>query len=639
MTITTLRPNGDVLSNAPFSVNGASTRWQAVSDNSDSSFVVGTVQQGYFRVSLGNLSALSAGQRIKSLTVRQRNSHSVAGGGTETMHNTIYDDSNTSLGTVGSSYFTRGTQTITTFAGNPAYSAPGGRAWSAGIVNLIGLQTSYFLANDGSGNFGRVYELYIDVDINQQPIVSGTPTVVTVANNAQPTVKWVYEDDDGDPQTAWQVKIFDSSTYGSANFDPDTSIPAWDSNQNSGANTSAIVGATTQAYLLNGVTYKAYVKLAQSWPGPQGNLWWSDWKPSGTFSVTYTVPYTPTITASLLQDKHTYQALLTTTATVNLLTSDNASFESTVGSWTADSNMSAPARSTVNPLDGLADMLLNSTAAGTMVARCSLVGDTPTVHPGTTYTVLASFRSLVSARSCAVGVRWLNASNGTISTQFGSTVTDGTGGYIQASFTGVAPALSVTALVVIEVLSTGAANEQHRVDQVSLAVGSSTSWTPGGYTGMQDVIIERGEFLDNQRGPADNWAHIQIASGGSLTHNVNDGFNPPAGDSFTWQYCNLSLSTGGTPPGMLRWFTQTAATSNMGIAGSVNSDTTQWRFPVVAGQIHTLSMWAWTESGTFTTTPRILWKDSSETTTTTSVGSPVTLTTTPQRIVFSVAAP
>jgi hypothetical protein len=638
MTIQTLRPNGDVLTSGTgaWAITGAATRWQAVSDNSDASFVACTVQKGYFRVSLGNMTTPTATQRIRSVTVRQRNGHSAAGGGSQTSHCLVYNDAQPTLPPVGSSYFTRTTTSAVTQTGVTAYTAPGGTAWSSGVVNVIGLQTSAFLATDGSGTFMRVYELYADVDVNEQPTVSGV-TVTTFSNNAQPNVAWTYADTDGDPQTAFNVKIFDSATYGSANFDPESSAAAWDSTQITGGDQNATVGASPRSYLQNGVTYKAYVKVAHAWPGPEGALWWSTWVASSSFSVTFTIPYTPTLSASLLQDRHSYQALLTTTAPINLLTADNSSFETTVGTWAADTNMGTPTRSLTNPLDGLADMLLSSTAGGTMIAKCNLVGDTPNVSPGVTYTALASFRAAVSARSVAVGIRWLNVAGGVISTTFGSTATDGTGGYVQASYTVAAPALAATAIVVVEVLSTGGAAEQHRVDQVSLAVGSSTSWTPGGFTGAQDVIIERGEFCDNARGPAVNWAHQQIASGGSLYQNTN-GFTPPSTDSVTWEYCDKSISDY-TPSGMIRWFTQTASTNNVGIAGSAFSDTTQWRFPVVASSTHTLSLWAWVDSGTFATTPRILWKDSSETTTTTSTGSPVTLTTTPQRITFSVAAP
>jgi hypothetical protein len=521
---------------------------------------------------------------------------------------------------------------------------PGGRAWTEAEVNATGSWTQWSLADGGVTHFARVHELYMDVDINDQPIVTGAPTVTNVTNNATPTVSWVYTDADNDPQTHFQVKIFDSTTYGTGNFSPDTSTAAYDSGDMTGQDAQLI----TTAQLQNGVTYQAYVRAAQDWPGPQGSVWWSAWATSAPFTISFTAPYTPSISsAAVLADANDYRTILGVDAPVNLLTAGSASFEGGVGSWVADANCSISSVAT-DHLDGVNCMQMSSTAAGNMIARCELdfLGD-PVVDVGKTVTVIASFKTAVTSRSCSVGIRWYASDEVTQigADQFGSTISDTTGAagtnWTQAVLTTTVPAGAVHAKALARVAATGGAAELHRVDNVSFHAGSVTTWTPGGYVNSAgDLILERGERLQSARGPAENWASMQVWSCATEIRNQGRGFSWNLIDRLDWMWLDKVISApGATPAGMLRWGPVTATTSGLAFGWWPYFPAKDYAFPIVPGLSHVFSVWAWCDVGTFVITPKLEWKNDDESPNSAVTGSNVTLTTTPQQIVVSGVAP
>jgi hypothetical protein len=656
MTVTIIRPNGIAISSHAITIVGGGSANGAVSDGADDgsggadgTYIKAQVDHQYIRFTLEDIGALNANQRIKSVGSRIRTARDSGGGACQATNTWLNSSAGAHLGTcpfIAQLTVTRCLTAILTNAGPVSYKGPCGKPWSRTSVNDLQQMVVWYKPASGTVAFQRVYETYVDVDINEQPFVSGAPIVTNFTNNATPQVDWTYADNDDDPQTAYQVKIFDSATYGGANFNADTTLPTWWSKILNGNGSSVTVATPLQ----NGVTYQAYVRVAQNWPGPvdtgsdksQAGKWWSNWAISAPFTVTFTLPYAPVISAQVLADTNQYRALVSALVPYNLLSDDNASFEGTIGNWVALTNMAPnyPARSTVRAADGIASMRMQSAGAGDMVAKCNpdLIGD-PVVDGNQAYVAVASFSASGTGRACAVGVDWLDSTGASISgATYGTSINDVTGGpFTQAVFSATSPANARNATLRAKVIGCGAANEIHWVDKIDMhAAGPSGGWMPGSYLNDQgDLVIERGEYLLDDRGPADNWFHPQVASAGSVLQNQGYGFwIDTTQGSLSWKWLDKLIPVeGDTPPGMLDWHPGTATTPSIAF-GFWFYGGTAYMVPVVQGQQHILAFWAWVDTGTFVLRPRIDWRDADGNITgAASTGPDVTLTTTPQRVI------
>jgi hypothetical protein len=374
------------------------------------------------------------------------------------------------------------------------------------------------------------------------------------------------------------------------------------------------------------------------WPGPQGQAWYSVWAVSSAFGIVFAAPYTPTLTTSLLSSPLNYRAALTVTAPINLLNSDAASFEGSLGGWVAVTNGAAPTSSTTDAADGTHSLQMSSSAAGDMVYRSPIDGNgQPKVDGLVTYTALVSFHAATAGRSCNAGIRWLSITGTAIGADvYGSNVTDTTGAgvYTQAFCTAAAPGNAVQAEVLAKVQATAAGAEVHRIDKASLAVGSSTTWTPGVSIDDHVLYLERGDRVSPRRGPADNWAHPQVASAGSQLQDPSYGFKwDITKDLMEWVPLD-KLITSGAPYGMLHWQPRDPASSVtiLRLGSSQNTPETDWNFPVVAGSSHAGSFWAWVGTSTLAVTPKIEWLNDDGTVNSTTTGGTPTLTTSPQQI-------
>ena len=102
-------------------------------------------------------------------------------------------------------------------------TAPNGAAWTQTLLdNLVVKFTDSAIT---SGDRASLYELYVDVVTTARPTVTVSAPTGTISDTTFPSVTWTYADTDGDPQSAYEIKVFDSATYGSGTFSPDTSTP------------------------------------------------------------------------------------------------------------------------------------------------------------------------------------------------------------------------------------------------------------------------------------------------------------------------------------------------------------------------------------------------------------------------------
>lgn len=189
----------------------------------------------------------------------------------------------------------------------------------------------------------------------------------------------------------------------------------------------------------------------------------------------------------------------------NLLNDNQASLETNTTGWAAKTNCSI-ARTTAQAADGAASLSLTSTAAGDMEATTPTGTSGVPISPSTEYTILASFRTAVSARTCSTYFTWYTDAGVVIADEGGGvTIVDSTSAWTQRVLTATSPSNAAYAAVNLYVAATGGASEVHYVDKISLAPGTSTSWGLRGAfnlpSGAEPIIVgkTRGwpqEFVD-----------------------------------------------------------------------------------------------------------------------------------------------
>jgi hypothetical protein len=277
----TLRPNGTVQTFG--TVVGAASGHAALSDNSDASYIDIPLDEYDMATT-----AFPAGSQIRSVTQRLRYlandaffttamvlSHRVGASGTVSPNTSVPNSA-----------------VITTNSGAARTVNPDGNPWTQ--ADIDGLHFILTALNSNSSIYTtRAHEAYIDVLYNERPtaVVTAPAEGGSVTTTTQPTVTWTYADPEADAQERYRVKVFSAAQYGAGGFDPETSTATWDSGDVFSAATSVVVASP----LVNGVTYRAYVKVGDVTPSGYSAKW-STWD-SNTFTIAVTPPGTPTVTA------------------------------------------------------------------------------------------------------------------------------------------------------------------------------------------------------------------------------------------------------------------------------------------------------------------------------------------------------
>lgn len=261
MATVTVRP--DATSSQTGAVTGAANAHSALSDNSDSSYLV-----GYTGVSLAAPSALPSGAVWKEAKVRMRSKKTGA--------------------TNGRIWTAWGASAVPTTVTPGPFTI----SWSSFTTTVLGTYTISTAPSTNSGTFTLVdaastqaSELYVDYVYVAKPTLTVENPSGAYADNDQPDVTWTPTfDADGGAQTRYQVKVFSSAQYSAGGFSAATSTATYDSGQVASA---AVTQALPEA-LEDGV-YRAYVRVAQT---VNGSLHWSDYAFS-QFVITALPPATP----------------------------------------------------------------------------------------------------------------------------------------------------------------------------------------------------------------------------------------------------------------------------------------------------------------------------------------------------------
>ena len=156
----------------------------------------------------------------------------------------------------------------------------------------------------------------------------------------------------------------------------------------------------------------------------------------------------------------------------NRFSDDDAFFKTNTGLWQADTNC-AVARSTSTFYYGTASLQVTATAAGDATARIAAGAFAYPVSAGTQYSFFCRARSVGTARSVALGIRWYDAANALISTTTSLNQAGTNSEWRRHLVVGTAPANAVRAAPIVIFRSAGAA-QVFNVDACQLSQGDAT---------------------------------------------------------------------------------------------------------------------------------------------------------------------
>jgi hypothetical protein len=480
----TLRPNANWNGDTLFTGTGGSDH-AVLADDSDGTYLLrtSTTVPAAYEAEF-TTTTLSADETITSVNLRARIS-AVAADSLAQFSIGVITDRNGRAVSYGIPVSKQGVVAATTYdLGIKLTSAPNGATWTQTLLdNLVvkftdGASGSSVLPPDPT-NRTTLYALYVDVETAPRPTLTVTAPTGTVTDTSFPSVTWTPVFSDGSPQAAYEIKIFDAATYGGATFNADTSTPTI----GTGIITSTNNGQTLEGDLANSTTYRAYVRVASL---INGNNYFSAWAYS-QFTLSIDSPATPTVSA--FYDSNTGAVTITIFGRTNALDANQASFETDTSGWVSAGNC-AISRTTSQFSNGTASLALVSSSAGDMSASTTSATKFP-VSANNKFSATAEFKAGATARSCSVGIIWLNTTGTVLSTVFGTAENDSTSAWNECNISATAPATATHAQVIVKVASAGS-TETHYVDKVAFHAGDNPFWTRGGFDTFS-FVVERSE--------------------------------------------------------------------------------------------------------------------------------------------------
>ena len=476
----TLRPNANWNGDTLFTGTGGSD-YAVLADSSDATYLLRTdltVPASY--EAEFETTTLSADEIITSVNLRARIS-ALAADSLAQFSIGVITDRNGRTVYYGVPVTKQGIVSATTYdLGIKLTSAPNGASWTQTLLDNLVVKftdgaTGSVVLPPSPTNRTTLYALYVDVETAPRPTVSVTAPSGTITDTSFPSVTWTPTFSDGSPQSAYEIKIFDSATYTGTGFSADTSTPTI----GTGIITSTNNGQTLEGDLANSTTYRAYVRVASLINGAN---YFSAWAYS-QFTLSIDSPATPTVSA--FYDSTTGAVTVTIFGRTNALSPNQASFETDTTGWAAVTNCSI-SRSTSQYSSGVASLAVLSGSAGDMTASTTSATKF-TVTPNNKFSATAEFKAGATPRACSVGIVWLTSAGATISTSYGTAENDSTSAWNECNVNATAPATAAYAQVIVKVASAGS-SETHYIDKVAFHAGAIPVWTRGGFSTFSFVV-------------------------------------------------------------------------------------------------------------------------------------------------------
>lgn len=455
--------------NQGWTVVGATKAFDALDDDSDSTYVKNPSSKGSFTLAFPqDITSLPSGAKIDSVTVFARVAKTTSS--MRSISFKVLSKDKTSC------YYTRSiypSQTPTLHEIGTFRRDPRGNKWDIHRLNkfLIGA-FSYCMAADNV----RIYKFYCRVNFRYSPSLTVTGPTGTV-NTPSPTITWTYNQTDGDQQVAADYKIFTAVQKNASGFDPDKTAPII---------AGSVAGEIESVALtdsLNPDSYYVYVR------GKSNFGVYSPWA-FKTFTVQGPAPGIPiedgafgagsgAATISVVPDTFNSAAFLQFRDASNLMSVGHAGLESPADPVEYTATNATLSRTTVafyGP--GVGALQMVGIGSGNMSATSTYVE----CAPSTPVTVRAQFRKATSgSRTVNIYARFYDESFAEIpSSVISGTATTLSTTWTEASATGDAPLGTVYAKVQCEVVSV-VASETHYVDHVGLMYGTDVPWSDGGH--------------------------------------------------------------------------------------------------------------------------------------------------------------
>jgi hypothetical protein len=308
-----------------------------------------------------------------------------------------------------------------------------------------------------------------------------------------PAVSWATTFPSGATQQDYRAVMYSAAQYSAPGFVAGISPSTWDTGVVASSGTSV---APPSSVLANNTTYRAYVQVTES--GSENSTW-----SYATFTLAVDTPATPAVTVTAGTDPVTGAPTVTVVlqGSDNLLSANDGSFETGVGTWTCGS--ATLASDTTHPEDGTHDLKITATAAASLAPTTGFYA----VQPSTQYSAGADFLAGSTGRTVGLSIGWYTSADALISTSVGTATTDSSAGYVRATVTATSPSNAAYAKVVASITSV-ANTEVHYLEDVCLRPGASATFTTGGAAGS---VTDELQYSDD----GVTWADVR--GGGALT--------------------------------------------------------------------------------------------------------------------------
>lgn len=619
MPITTVRPDADRNVNSWLTSGASAVNLFATIDDTptdDSTFIAAQASwpAGYYRARIADLpGGIPAGQRLRAVRIRARvSSHTNA-----TIENVYYALRDPNIGSQA--------PRDSSFRDKTSWQ-DGVGVWREANLRGQEWQQPDFAALEvelySKSYFARVSELWVDADLRALGTLSGI-TLAGTTTGSRPTVSWTWTpNSDADPQKAYRIRVFTAAQVAAAGFDPDTSASVWSSGWVFG-NTSERQLSTSYSSsgtpdLTNGVSYVAYVAVAQDF---NGTYWWSPWA-TQAFTMAFTPPATPTLAATPQYSLPSHRVLLEVTPnlthqydrqvveycdrtswhsppSVNLLVPQLASAGDTAQSTAGFFNRTGTlGGEQARALAGEWALTWSPAATGSAILDVGSPFGQPrdgsyaaALAPGVPHTFSCWARVVSGAGTVRCGLQAIDPTGATVGAAVNGTAVALTTSWTRLAVTATAPAAPTTASDWRPFLERTAGTATILVDQLQLELPAAgcdpsvpTAWQPGGGLGCGWQPV-RGA-LTALAPAADNIARIfdrEVPPGGIRLYRAKNELAFPDGTISASPYTSPVAVQGPPAPGLGNWVLKDpfdprfdALVCVTGISESIDEDQTEY---------------------------------------------------------------
>lgn len=513
--------------------SGVTAAWQALSVDDDTKYVSSPPSKGAATVAFPvDITAVPAGAVITAATVKLRcatGAGSPPAGVTPSVTVATAAQDDTSQYTTRTVYptATPTTYTVATYTRDAL-----GFTWDIQRVNQILARVfSYGAVTD----LVRVHKFYVDFTYRLAPSLTVDGPSGTVLTSS-PTLSWTYSHPDGDTMAGLHYRLFTADQVAQISFDANLTSPVFEDH---------VIGDLASVLLPTSIDPNIYWVFARATSifGAIGQ--WI----SRLFSIFGPSPCTPGVpdptgtapagigVIEVVPDSELGSATLSLQDTSNLLAVQAADAETTTdGTSFTLSNATVVRDTTAHFGSGVASWKLSSVASGDM----TLYSDWTEVSAQGSgqLTARAQVKTAASARSVRIRILFYDSTFTLLSgTLTGSSITDATGTWTEATVTGAIPTTGVYARAAFDVLSTGGASEIHNLDHLSLSYGVSSPWSDGGHVSRN--------LLSNWYSTAEGTPQAGEAWTAGTASTVSTA--APTGTGASGSLCNTMTYAGITP--------------------------------------------------------------------------------------------